>query len=85
MKKSKAIELLGGTVASAAASIGITSQAITQWPDELPNRLTDRVYAAIARKSMPNSIDLGHRVQEHRDGRRLDAADGDVVIPESHV
>ena len=49
MKKHQAIDLLGGTVAKAAEAIGINSQAISQWPEELPPRLADRVIAACAR------------------------------------
>lgn len=49
MKKQIAIEKLGGNNASAAAAIGITRQAIGQWPDILPPRLVDRVEAAAAR------------------------------------
>lgn len=56
MNKSQALEMLGGTVASAATAIGITSQAVTQWPDDLPPRIADRVYAALARKSMLKPI-----------------------------
>lgn len=53
MNKQKAIDLLGGTVSAAAAAIGVTPSAITQWPDELPSRLVDRVHAALARKHLP--------------------------------
>ncbi len=49
MKKSDAIEKLGGTATAAAEKIGITPQAVSQWPDELPARIADRVYAAMAR------------------------------------
>lgn len=49
MKKSDAISLLGGTVSEAAKAVGINPQAVTQWPDELPPRIVDRVHAAIAR------------------------------------
>ena len=49
MQKKQAIELLGGTTSKAAEAIGITSPAITQWPDELPPRLADRVLAACLR------------------------------------
>lgn len=53
MDKAKAIELLGGTVTEAAAAIGITPSAVTQWPEVLPPRLVDRVHAAIARRTLP--------------------------------
>jgi hypothetical protein len=52
MQKTLALELLGGTVAKAAEAIGINSQAISQWPDELPPRLADRVIAACVRKGI---------------------------------
>jgi hypothetical protein len=50
MRKDKAIELLGGTVALAAEAIGISYQAVDKWPDELPRRIEDRVLAAIYRQ-----------------------------------
>ena len=50
MNKQDAIQLLGGSVALAAEAIGIKSQAISQWPEELPPRLVDRVQAALWRK-----------------------------------
>jgi S1-C subfamily serine protease len=49
MQKKHAIDLLGGTVAKAADAIGINSQAISQWPEDLPPRLADRVIAACLR------------------------------------
>lgn len=49
MKKHDAIDLLGGSVAMAAEAIGIKSQAISQWPEQLPPRLVDRVQAALWR------------------------------------
>ena len=58
MKKTQAIELLGGSVGSAAKSIGINSQAISQWPDTLPPRLADRVIAALAREGKPIPAEL---------------------------
>lgn len=58
MKKHQALDLLGGTVAKAAEAIGINSQAISQWPEELPPRLADRVIAACARGgiAIPNEL-----------------------------
>lgn len=53
MDKAKAIELLGGTVTAAAEAIGVTYQAVEKWPDPLPDRIADRVVAAIARKHLP--------------------------------
>ncbi len=56
MQKTTAIEMLGGTVTEAAKAIGITPSAVTQWPDELPQRIEDRVLAALARKHFPAEI-----------------------------
>ena len=53
MLKTKAIELLGGSISAAAEAIGISYQAVNQWPEDLPPRIADRVYAALARKNMP--------------------------------
>ncbi len=52
MHKSKAIELLGGNTTAAAKAIGISYQAVNQWPDDLPPRIADRVDAAVARSSL---------------------------------
>lgn len=52
MLKSKAIELLGGTVSAAAKRIGVSYHAVDKWPDELPPRIADRVVAAIARQHL---------------------------------
>lgn len=56
MLKAKAIELLGGSTASAAREIGISFQAVDKWPDELPARIADRVLAVLARKHLPPAV-----------------------------
>lgn len=56
MKKPDAIRLLGGSVASAAKAVGISSAAVSQWPLELPAAIADRVQAAIARRHLPPSV-----------------------------
>lgn len=56
MQKTKAIELLGGSIATAAEAIGVSYQAINQWPDELPERIADRVLAVQARKYLPPEL-----------------------------
>lgn len=56
MLKAKAIELLGGTVASAAEQIRISYQAVDKWPEVLPDRIADRVLAALARKHLPPEL-----------------------------
>jgi DNA-binding transcriptional regulator YdaS (Cro superfamily) len=55
MQKSKAIELLGGNTTAAAKAIGISYQAVNQWPDILPPRIADRVAAALARSKTGGS------------------------------
>jgi len=52
MNKSDAIKLLGGTPTACAEAIGITVQAVSDWPDVLSARISDRVYAALARKQI---------------------------------
>jgi len=49
MLKADAIQLLGGTVASAAKAIGVSYQAVDKWPDVLTPRIEDRVVAALWR------------------------------------
>lgn len=56
MNKARAIDLLGGTVTAAAQAIGVTPSAVTQWPEELPDRIADRVLAALARKHLPPEV-----------------------------
>lgn len=50
MDKHSAIELLGGTPSAAAEEIGISSAAVSQWPEVLPPRIADRVQAALWRR-----------------------------------
>ena len=50
MNKADAIRLLGGTAAAAAKAIGISSAAVSLWPDVLPPRIADRVQAALWRQ-----------------------------------
>lgn len=58
MQKTQAIELLGGSVATAAAAIGVTYQAVDKWPAELPDRIVDRVIAALVKSNQPVPLDL---------------------------
>ena len=52
MEKIKAIEMLGGSIKEAADAIGISYQAVRDWPDVLSDRIADRVHAALARKQV---------------------------------
>ena len=56
MLKANAIELLGGTVADVAKAVGVSPQAVSQWPDDLPPRIEDRILAALARKHLPPDL-----------------------------
>lgn len=56
MYKETAIRLLGGTTTSAAQLINVSVSAVSQWPDVLPNRIEDRVLAALARKHLPSEL-----------------------------
>lgn len=50
MKKTTAIELLGGTPAKAAQALGYKAvQTIYAWPDDLPQALQDRIAGVLAR------------------------------------
>lgn len=56
MKKARAIELLGGTVAATAMACKVTTSAVCQWPDDLPPTIENRVLAALARKHLPAAL-----------------------------
>lgn len=49
MFKDEAIDLLGGSAASAADLMGVTYQAINKWPTVLPQRIADRVLGVCVR------------------------------------
>lgn len=51
MLKTEAIELLGGSIPAAAEAIGISYQAVNQWPEELTDAIRDRVQAVLYRRS----------------------------------
>lgn len=57
MLKTEAIAMLGGTPTAAAEAIGITPQAVSDWPDVLSSRISDRVYAALARKQLKHQAE----------------------------
>lgn len=55
MNKTEAIAMLGGTVTAAAEAIGISAQAVSLWPEELPARIADRVQAALWRRQQSDA------------------------------
>ena len=78
MNKQKAIELLGGSVATTAKAVGISYQAVNKWPDNLPSRIEDRVVAALTRmqdvmKPRLNAVVVGSvRTQRRSKDSRTD-------------
>ena len=58
MLKIEALAALGGSVADVAREIGITPQAVGQWPEELPLAIRDRVQAALWRRLNPRPPEL---------------------------
>lgn len=59
MHKQKALELLGGTVSSAAAALGVSYEAVHKWPDVLPNRIAERVMGVYAKDKLPELATIG--------------------------
>ncbi len=55
MDKTTALRMMGCSLADAARELGITSSAISQWPDAgpLPASAENRVLAWLARKHLP--------------------------------
>ena len=51
MRKTEAIQLLGGDEHSVAKAIGVTYQAVRKWPEVLSEKVSDRVQAALWRKA----------------------------------
>ena len=51
MKKATAIKRLGGSVTAASQALGISYQAVRQWPKNLTERIQWRVKAHLDRKS----------------------------------
>lgn len=55
MNKAEAIQQLGGSIPAAAKAIGVSYQAVNQWPEVLPSRIVDRVQAALWRMQQSES------------------------------
>jgi hypothetical protein len=80
MLKSKAIELLGGSVASAAKAIGVSYQAVDKWPDELSPRIADRVLAALARQEAPTLMRVAEKKAAAQAHEKPSANDDQLLI-----
>ena len=63
MKKQEAIELFGNQ-SQLAKAIGCTRSAISQWPDELPQRTSDQVIGACLRHGKDISMFLEEQARE---------------------
>lgn len=57
MTKQEAITLLGGNVSATAVAVGVSYQAVDKWPDVLPQRIADRVQAALYRRQQSSAPD----------------------------
>lgn len=51
LSREQAIALFG-SISAAATAIGVSYQAVNQWPDLLPVRIADRVIAACVRRGI---------------------------------
>lgn len=56
MRKTEGIEILGGSARCAAEAIGVSPQAVCDWPELLPPRIADRVVAAWVRKNLLEAL-----------------------------
>lgn len=63
MNKQLAIDLLGGSIANAARTLGVTYQAVLKWPDVLPQRITQRVIGAAILSGNPKALELAQPEQ----------------------
>ena len=52
IRKTEAIEMLGGSTREVAAALGVSYQAVDKWPDVLSDKVADRVLAAWARRNV---------------------------------
>jgi transcriptional regulator with XRE-family HTH domain len=84
MKKTDAVRLFG-KVKDLAEALGVTSSAVSQWPEQLPVRLADQVRGAAARlgRSMPGPEEHQHAPPPSTDVVIGRTADGAVVVSEA--
>ena len=70
MTKAEARALFGDRVADLAAALGITPQAIYQWPDDLDQATADRVTGAALRLGrLPTQRSAEATAIRERDGK----------------
>ena len=66
--KQEAIQIFGGTMRAVGDALGITRQAVYQWPEVLPQDTSDRLVGAAIRLNLlsPNQDQrTGERRQKH--------------------
>lgn len=92
MEKSEAIKSLGGTVKVAAAMVGVSEAAVYMWPDPLPDRIRDRVQAALWRREqslkqvarhaegIASVADAAPNGEAHAASGQLDSAQGGEAV-----
>lgn len=73
MRKDSAVSFFNG-VAETADAIGISSQAVSDWPEELPPRIADRVIAAAVRLGREVPSDWLVRPSENDSSRQQQVA-----------
>lgn len=59
LTKQQAVRLFGGQVKGLAAALGLTSSAISQWPEELSPQRADRVIGAAVRLGVIETVPGG--------------------------
>ncbi len=78
MKKCDAVRLFGGKVKDLADAMGVTSSAVSQWPEELPLRLADQVRGAALR--LGRTTESAEHVERVTLGR---TDDGSLIVAEA--
>jgi len=83
MRKQRAIEILGGTVHSAAASVGVVDAAIRNWPDPLNPVTRDRVLAAVVRLHAAEAMGLS--LPEFHQSREAHLALAEAIVASGDI
>jgi hypothetical protein len=73
MEKATAINLLGGTVRSAATLLNLSTQAVRKWPDEgcVARQVCDRVLAHVVREAIKKDPSLRTQLRLPADALRV--------------
>jgi len=79
LMKDEAIVLLGGSAKEVSRKIGITEQAVRNWPAVLSAKLRDRVQAALWREMVAAQERL--RMQAEFERKRAERTQGNPNLP----